>query len=148
MLKQIILTSALSSALFMTGCATTNSVMQQKNLELLQNKTWTLTHIGAVEYKVDPTAHNSPSIQFDSATQRVSGADGCNRIMGSYAVKNHEIKFGQLAATQMFCQNTAELASKYNTALDKVAGYQVYGKTLKLLDLNGNPVLQFQTTAN
>ena len=147
MLKKISLATVITTTLLMTGCVTSQSTIQQKNIELLQNKNWSLTHIGATEYKVDPTAHNSPSLQFD-ATQRLSGADGCNRIMGSYVVKKHEINLGQLASTKMMCQNTAELSNKFNEALNKVAGYQVYGQTLKLLDRNGNPVLQFKSDLN
>ena len=147
MLKKIAFATAITTTLLMTGCVTSQSAIQQKNIELLQNKNWSLTHIGATEYKVDPTAHNSPSLQFD-ATQRLSGADGCNRIMGSYVVKKHEINLGQLASTKMMCQNTAELSNKFNEALNKVAGYQVYGQTLKLLDRNGNPVLQFNSDLN
>ena len=147
MLKKIAFATAITTTLLMTGCVTSQSAIQQKNIELLQNKNWSLTHIGATEYKVDPTAHNSPSLQFD-ATQRLSGADGCNRSMGSYVVKKHEINLGQLASTKMMCQNTAELSNKFNEALNKVAGYQVYGQTLKLLDRNGNPVLQFKSDLN
>lgn len=148
MLKKIALATVITTTLLMTGCVTSQSTIQQQNLELLQNKNWSLTHIGATEYKVDPTAHNSPSLQFDATTQRLSGADGCNRIMGSYVVKKHEINLGQLASTKMMCQNTVELSSKFNEALNKVAGYQVYGQTLKLLDRHGNPVLQFKSNTN
>lgn len=145
MFKKAVLTTTLISTLLLTACVTNKSVIQQENLNLLQNKNWVLTHIGATASPADPSHPNSPSLQFDSATQRISGTDGCNRIMGTYAVKNHQIQLGQLAGTQMFCQNTAELSSKYNEALNKVAGYQVVGKTLKLLDRHGNPVLQFST---
>ena len=146
MLKKLLIAAALSSTLAFTGCTTMQSSAQQaENLALLQNKTWILTHIGAVEYKTDPTAHNVPSIQFDAATQRVSGADGCNRVMGAYSVEGHQLNLSQLAGTRMMCQNTMELADKYNQALAKVAGYQVYAKTLRLLDRQGNPVLQYES---
>lgn len=146
MLKKLFIAAALSSTLAFTGCATTQSSAQQaENLALLQNKTWILTHIGSVEYKTDPAAHNVPSIQFDAATQRVSGADGCNRLMGTYSVEAHQLNLSQLAGTRMMCQNTMELADKYNQALAKVAGFQVYAKTLRLLDRQGNPVLQYES---
>lgn len=146
MLKKFLVASALTSSLIMFGCSSMPSAAQQQsNLTQLQNKTWILTHIGAVEYKTDPSAHNVPSLQFDSATQRVSGADGCNRIMGGYTIKGEQLSLSQLAGTQMFCTNTAELAGKYNEALGKVTGYQVYAKTLRLLDSHGNPVLQFES---
>ena len=43
----------------------------------------------------------------------------------------------------MLCQDAMQVTAKYNEALNKVAGYQVYDKTLRLLDQYGNPVLQF-----
>lgn len=146
MLKKIIIASAIAISLTTVGCSNMQtSTAQQENLSLLQNKAWILTHIGATEFKTDPTAHNVPSIQFDSTTQRVSGADGCNRIMGGYSIQKDKLSLTQLAATQMMCVNTMELASKYNAALSKVVAYQVYVKTLRLLDEHGNPVLQFES---
>lgn len=146
MLKKIIIASAIAISLTTVGCSNMQtSTAQQENLSLLQNKAWILTHIGATEFKTDPTAHNVPSIQFDSTTQRVSGADGCNRIMGGYSIQKDKLSLTQLAATQMMCVNTMELAGKYNAALSKVVAYQVYAKTLRLLDEHGNPVLQFES---
>ena len=146
MLKKLLATSLNAVALTTVGCATTQTTTkQQETLNQLQNKTWILTHIGATEFKTDPSAHNVPSIQFDAATQRVSGADGCNRLMGAYAINKDKISLNQLAATQMMCMNTTELANQYNSALAKVAGFQVYDKTLRLLDEHGNPVLQFES---
>lgn len=146
MLKKLLITSLIAATLTTVGCATTQtSTKQQETLNLLQNKTWILTHIGATEFKTDPSAHNVPSIQFDAATQRVSGADGCNRLMGAYSINKDKISFSDLASTQMMCVNTVELANKYNAALAKVTAFQVYDKTLRLLDEHGNPVLQFES---
>ena len=146
MLKKLMTATVIAMSLTAVGCATTqSSTKQQETLNLLQNKTWILTHIGATEFKTDPSAHNVPSIQFDAATQRVSGADGCNRLMGAYSINKDKISLSQLAGTQMMCMNTAELANRYNTALNKVAAFQVYDKTLRLLDEHGNPVLQFES---
>lgn len=147
MFKKVWVTAAVCAVLVGTGCTTTQSSLKKaENLALLQNKTWVLTHIGAVEFKTDPAAYNVPSIQFDEATQRVSGADGCNRIMGSYSTEGHKLNLSQLAGTQMMCQNTMELAKQYNHALSKVAGYQIYNQTLRLLDPHGNPVLQYESS--
>ena len=150
MLKKLIASSLLASSLIMTGCQTTpppSDTIEMANIQQLQQRTWILTQMGNTEIKTAPNERNIPSLQF-SADNRISGADGCNRIMGSYVVKKHEINLGQLASTKMMCQNTAELSNKFNEALNKVAGYQVYGQTLKLLDRNGNPVLQFKSDLN
>lgn len=147
MLKKKLVVTAICSTLLSVGCSTTqSSIKKAENLTLLQNKTWVLTHIGATEFKPEPTAHNVPSILFEPVTQQVSGSDGCNRIMGSYTIKGHKLNLSQLATTQMMCQNTMETADQYNRALSKVAGYHVYNQTLRLLDSYGNPVLQYESS--
>ncbi|WP_173911592.1 META domain-containing protein [Acinetobacter sp. Marseille-Q1618] len=139
MLKHL-LWVGLTSTVFV-GCSTTNTVKQQENLALLQNKAWVMTHIGTTEYtqKAD-----SPVIQFGSDL-RVSGSDGCNRVMGNYAVKDYHLNLGEIASTKMLCPNNTDVVAKYNTALKQVMGYQVYAKTLKLVDKYGNVVLQYKT---
>ena len=144
MLKAIISTTLIVSTLFVAACTTTPSADQQaQNLALLQNKNWELSYIGATEYKTDPSARNSPSIQFGSDL-RVSGSDGCNRLVGLYAIKGQHITLGQLGSTNMYCKNTMQFAGQYTEALTKVKGYQVYNKTLKLLDQYGNRVLEYK----
>ena len=88
MLKHLAAVALLGSALAFSGCETLptpGATVETANLVQLQNRTWIVTQIGNTAVRTEPTAHNIPSLQFDSATQRVSGADGCNRIMGSYS---------------------------------------------------------------
>ncbi len=143
MLNKMMLTIAITGTVLIGGCNTMpKAVMQQQNLALLQNKNWTLTQIGATEYTAKTPV---PTLQFDQATQRVSGTNGCNRIMGTYAIRNHQLSFGPLGSTRMHCPDQAQLTTQFNDAMAKVAGFQVFGHTLKLLDRHGNPVLQFTT---
>lgn len=148
MLKKMVLASSVAAALLFSGCETMPSYNETQtitHLNLLQNQTWIATHIGNTAIQTAPTAHNIPSIQFDSATQRVSGADGCNRLMGSYTASKDALKLSQLAGTRMACMNNNNIDQKYNEALSKVTNYQVFGKTLKLLDSYGNVLLQYQS---
>jgi len=143
MLKQIIASSLVVSSIALVACTSIpTSSEQQKNLNLLQNKNWVMTHIGATEYKTNASLPNRPSIQFNPDL-RVNAVDGCNRLVGVYAIKGEHITLSQLGSSQIYCQNTIQLADKYNEALGKVKGYQVYDKTLKLLDQYGNRVLQY-----
>ncbi|WP_347454689.1 META domain-containing protein [Acinetobacter thermotolerans] len=150
MLKKVTAIAMLASALVFTGCQTTpdqTSSQAVENLQQLQNRTWIVTHIGSEEIKTVPTARNIPSLQFDAATQRVTGADGCNRIMGSYTAGKDTLTLSQMAGTKMACMNNDDLDQKFNEALTKVTHYQVFGKTLKLLDSYGNPVIQLTSAA-
>ena len=145
MFKIILVTSLAVSTLAIVGCSTTyHSTQQQKNLNLLQNKTWIMTQIGATEYKTNPNTHNAPSLYFGTDLQ-LNGADGCNRLVGNYAVKNHQISFGPLVSSEMLCMNSEELSTKYKQALNKVTAYQVYDQTLRLLDQYGNVLLKYET---
>jgi heat shock protein HslJ len=146
MLKKLFAVGILGAAIAFSGCETTPSAsatIETANLVQLQNRSWIATHIGNTEIKTAPTAHNIPSLQFDAATKRVSGADGCNRIMGSYEAGRDTLLLSQMAGTKMACLDQNNVAPQFNEALAKVANYQVFGKTLKLLDRHGNVVLQF-----
>lgn len=146
MFKQLLLITALGSAAIFTGCESMPaSPHTTENLQQLQNRTWVATHIGNAVLINTPNLHNIPSIQFDEATKRVSGSDGCNRIMGGYTADNDKLQLSEMASTRMACQNNSNVDRLYNDALAKVTHYQVFGKTLKLLDRHGNLLIQFES---
>jgi len=148
MLKKLTAIMILGSVFAISGCETvpsTSSVKTENNLQLLQNRTWIVNQIGNTEITTAPTARNIPSLQFDAATQRVSGADGCNRIMGSYTAGKDTLNLSQMASTEMACLDIEGLDQKFKEALSKVTHYQVYGKTLKLMDRHGNLLIQLES---
>jgi heat shock protein HslJ len=146
MLKKFFAVGILGTAIALTACQTAPNAasnIEAANLVQLQNRTWIATYIGNTEIKTVATARNIPSLQFDAASKRISGADGCNRIMGSYEAGRDTLILSQMAGTKMACLDNNNLSEQFNAALAKVANYQVFGKTLKLLDRHGNVVLQF-----
>ena len=145
MLKNLLAVGVIGTAILVTGCQTTPNAaagIQANNLSLLQSKTWYLTQIGHTEIKTTAD-RNTPTLQFDQSTQRLSGSDGCNRIMGSYTAGRDTLTLGPVASTRMACLNNGNIDQQFNEALAKTANYQAYGKTLKLTDRHGNVVLQF-----
>ncbi|PWB17398.1 META domain-containing protein [Acinetobacter sp. AM] len=144
MLKKTLSVALLGSALLFAGCQSTpsSSAAEVNNLQMLQNRTWIATQIGAQNIKINPSAHNIPALQFDEATKRVSGADGCNRLMGTYQATGNTLVLSQMASTKMACIDNT-LPNQFNTALANVTNYQVYNNTLKLLDRNGNLLVEF-----
>lgn len=145
MLKKLISIALFSSVLTFVGCETMpNKQQSAESLERLQNRTWAATQIGNTEINPAQTVGNLPSLQFDSASLRVSGTDGCNRIVGSYQAKGDTLTLGQLAGTKMACIDNGNIDQKFNTALNQVTHYQIYGKTLKLLDKHGNLLIQLE----
>lgn len=148
MLKKLTAIAILGSVLTVMGCETvpnTATTQTANHLQLLQNRTWIATQIGNTEIKTAPTVRNIPSLQFDASTQRVSGSDSCNRIMGSYTAGKDTLTLSQMATTRMACMNNNQLDQKINEALAKVTHYQVFAKTLKLLDRHGNLLIQLES---
>ncbi len=148
MFKNLLATAILASSLSFVGCnSLPGQAQQQQNIQLLQGKTWTLSQIGATEVKSSADSSRTPNLQFDAATNRVSGTDGCNRLMGGFELKDKQLQFSALASTKMMCMDNMQQANDFNHALGKVTGYQVYGSTLKLLDAHGNVLLTFKANS-
>jgi len=148
MLKKLFAITILSSTLAIVGCQSTPSTsanMTATNLTLLQNTTWVATKIGKSTIVYNNDAPNRASLQFDEATHRVTGTDGCNRLTGAYKAGKDTLELEQIASTRMACMNNDNLDQQFNEALAKVTHYQVINRTLKLLDRHGNPVLEFES---
>lgn len=63
--------------------------------------------------------------------RRVSSTTDCNSLMGSYLLSgNDQLRFGSLASTKMFCQDSME--SIYSEQLALVNGYEIKGGRLHL----------------
>ena len=140
MLKKLTAIAILGSVLTVMGCETvpnTATTQTANHLQLLQNRTWIATQIGNTEIKTAPTAHNVPSLQFDASTQRVSGSDSCNRIMGSYTAAKDTLTLSQMATTRMACMNNDQLDQKFN---DGVISPQEYSEGLKALESQNRQV--------
>ena len=150
MLKKYFGITLLGAMIALSGCETmptqtSASQISAINQANLVQRTWTATQLGNSMLKTEANRQNLPYLNFDAATQTVTGSDSCNRLSGSYVAGRDTLQLGQLATTQMACLNNNNLDQKFHEALNKVTHYQVYGKTLKLLDRHGNLLIQFET---
>ena len=150
MLKKYFGITLLGAMIALSGCETmptqtSASQISAINQANLVQRTWTATQLGNSMLKTEANRQNLPYLNFDAATQTVTGSDSCNRLSGSYVAGRDTLQLGQLATTRMACFNNNNLDQKFHEALNKVTHYQVYGKTLKLLDRHGNLLIQFET---
>ena len=150
MLKKYFGITLLGAMIALSGCETmptqtSASQISAINQANLVQHTWTATQLGNSMLKTEANRQNLPYLNFDAATQTVTGSDSCNRLSGSYVAGRDTLQLGQLATTRMACLNNNNLDQKFHEALNKVTHYQVYGKTLKLLDRHGNLLIQFET---
>ena len=150
MLKKYFGITLLGAMIALSGCETmptqtSASQISAINQANLVQRTWTATQLGNSMLHTAANRQNLPYLNFDAATQTVTGSDSCNRLSGSYVAGRDTLQLGQLATTRMACLNNNNLDQKFHEALNKVTHYQVYGKTLKLLDRHGNLLIQFET---
>jgi heat shock protein HslJ len=75
---------------------------------------------------------------------RVSGSDSCNRLTGPYTVKGEAISFGPIAATQMACPKTEEVANRFRAALKGTGRWRIEGGRLQFYGATGKPLAVFE----
>ncbi|WP_218136837.1 META domain-containing protein [Hymenobacter terrestris] len=73
-------------------------------------------------------------LSFDTATNKVSGSTGCNRLMGTYAISGTGITFGPLATTRMACPPNSPEAGLLAALGSKTLTYQLSAEGLTLLE--------------
>jgi len=70
-------------------------------------------------------------IVFEVAEKRFTGNGGCNQINGNYTLDKNEIKFTDVIATKMAC-NDIEFENAFLSALGSIDRYEVNGNALLL----------------
>lgn len=111
--------------------------------ENLLNTYWKLTRLndGPVEVYED---QREPAIILASEDNRLSGSDGCNRIMGGYQLREDKLKFNRIASTMMACQQGMETAQSMHFMLEKVRYWKIEGLHLELADSDGHVMARFE----
>ena len=80
----------------------------------------------------DTTNPEAPSLEFDPSG-RVSGTDGCNRLMGFWSIEGTRVTLRDMASTMMFCHGI-------DTWLSGGAAADVDGGTLRVYDQAGTEI--------
>ncbi|MHA7816940.1 MAG: copper resistance protein NlpE N-terminal domain-containing protein [Pseudohaliea sp.] len=97
----------------------------------LESRDWVLTELMGKPVSL-PEGQPAPSLRFDPSTGRVSGSDGCNRLMGSYRLLERDrIEFGQLAGTLMACPDMT-LPDRFREVLGMAGDYAISDGELSL----------------
>ncbi len=107
------------------------------------NKQWTVVEVMGVPIQTSGSVQDAHLI-FDSDDKDITGFGGCNRIFGPYEIgKKSTLKFGEIGATRMACQNTA-FENKYLETLKSVRYYQQTGGQLLLKNGDKDVILKLQ----
>lgn len=124
--------------------------------QLLDNTSWVLT----AWKQADGTARAIPSadqgapvtLVLSTATgqRHASGFSGCNRYMGSYALKDGKLSFGTLGGTRMACATPGgQIEGPYLNALEHIerTGVQMRAPQQMQLMLDNGDTLTFDSNA-
>lgn len=107
------------------------------------NKQWTVVEMAGVPVQTSNSLQDAHLI-FNASEKTVTGSGSCNRISGPYEMgKKHSLKFGNLAATRMTCQNQA-FENKLLETLQGVEFYQVSTGELWLKDSKKRVILKLR----
>ncbi|HEX2665893.1 MAG TPA: META domain-containing protein [Candidatus Acidoferrum sp.] len=109
---------------------------------LLENTSWKLTSLG--EVPVTAVSQQQPLFILNSETHRVSGSGGCNRLTGSYELKDDHLTFSQMATTMMSCAEGMDTEKAFLKALTEAKTWKMAGGELELLNDAGNVTARFE----
>lgn len=80
----------------------------------------------------DAAVSSEPSLEL-SENGKLTGTDGCNRLVGEYEASGNTITFKQVASTMMFCEQIDTWLSRLDTAT-------VSGDTMTVFDVDSQEI--------
>jgi len=87
----------------------------------------------------------APELLLAVDQERVSGTDGCNRLMGAFQLAEEELSFSRLASTKMAClPEVMAFERRYSEALALVRRWSIDKRNLLLQDATGRTLLLFR----
>ena len=95
-----------------------------------------------------PLAGRAPSAEFSA--DQISGSASCNSYFGTYEVSGGELNIGDVAHTEMWCEDPEGVMDQeqaFLVALASVTSYRMAGEQLELLDGSGAVILLFEPQA-
>lgn len=129
------------AALAMSSCRSVEKAIPLSSI----NGEWNIIEVNGS--KITPGENSPlPFIAFDTATGRVSGNSGCNRMMGNFDVnaKPGSLELTEMASTRMMCPDMT-IENNVLNAFAQVKGYKKAGKDkMYLCNSSNRPVVVLQ----
>jgi uncharacterized lipoprotein YbaY/heat shock protein HslJ len=110
----------------------------------LERTYWKLTQIEGVAVPPnEPGNRREAHLLFGSDQGRLVGSDGCNAVIGEYAIEGPRISFGRLTGTSRACDAAGSPDQAFRRALAEAVAWRTVGPTLELLDDGGQRLARF-----
>lgn len=109
------------------------------------NKYWKLIRLNGEEISMAIHQEREQFFILRMDGNKVSGFAGCNNFSGTFSLgKKREIKFSQMLATMMACQDLAEREQDFLKVFSVAKSYVVVGDTLWLRGGRTSPIARFE----
>ena len=102
--------------------------------EQLENTDWTVTRMG--DRAVATGGQRAPHFVLHSATRRVSGSAGCNRLLGRFEAEDTSLTFSDVATSRMACP-AMDVERQFLAALRATRSARITQRHLELFDGGG-----------
>ena len=112
----------------------------------LENSYWKLTRIAYQPILLAP-GQREPYLVLQAQDRKLTGYAGCNRMTGSYALTENELRFSQTATTKMACVKGMDTEDEFLKALDEVRQWHIDGEHLTLSNEYGAVLAVFEAVA-
>lgn len=126
------------------GRQTTSSAVPVNTPPAIDGK-WALESMGG-ETASATFGEQVPYLEFQTAEGRVVGFAGCNRIGGSFEVKNDSLQFRQLVSTKMACPAMQAESAFLQMIGDRTLAMEVEREQLVLIDKTGRTLILKKAT--
>jgi heat shock protein HslJ len=103
---------------------------------------WALMRLGDQQVKISEGGREA-YIVLNPADGSVVGYGGCNRISSTHQSSGSQLKFGEVIATRMACDDLAT-ESALLEAMKSTAGWRISGSQLELLDAQQRSLATFE----
>lgn len=133
---RILISALVAATLLFTGCEETKKVIDTAGRVQLSG-TYNITTVGSQKLTA-----NESSITFAALDKSVRGNAGCNEYFGNYTLDLYALSFGEIAATEQYCdESVMKIERSILSALGTTGSYTLENDVLTLLSKNDRSVL-------
>jgi heat shock protein HslJ len=138
----LILAGALGLAAFATRVAASSAaqIISPETMPL-EGTFWQAVVVG--DRDVPLFAAHGPYLVFER-TGRVTGSDGCNRLVGDFTVNEEVVTFARIEVSHMMCLNLNDVDRRFDEALNNTRRLVIVGNQLGFFDAANRPVVTFR----
>jgi copper homeostasis protein (lipoprotein) len=136
----LILAGALGLAGLVTRVAASSAEVVSPETTPLEGTFWQAVWVGDKQIRL--FALPGPYLVFER-TGRVTGSNGCNRLVGDFDLNEEVVTFARIESTHMMCVNYHDVDRMFDQALNNARRLVIVGNQLQLFDSANRPLVIF-----